>query len=1314
MFGLKGDVSGNIAYLDDTTVVYPCGHNLVKYNTETRTQEFVPGTPGSLGFTAMATYTAGSGSKKQYTAFAEMGERPTITVYDWGKSVRKRHINNLGDVGSALFTSMSFSGDGKFLIVQGGPPEWLLIYLAWDKAKVVATVKSSNTAGSDIHQADCNPMDPTVVCVSGDHVLKLFRVADNTFKPLPMNLKRDPQTYLCHSWLTDDRMVVCTDSGEILLFEGNEFRTVLITSPSDGNSIDSVTAFSKGFICGCDDSVLRVYERSEDRDYYKNTKRFKVQGTGTKVTAISVSETEDNLACTLATHQAYQLALANAEMLKVEEMTFDPLVSEFHAPGAGGLATVTGLATCIRKPIVVTTGLDRTVRVWNTQTFTCDLIKSFPEEAHSVALHPSGLHVLVGFSDKLRLMNILMDDVRAFKEFPIKACRECRFSNGGHLFAAVNGTAVFLYATYTCEAITSLRGHNGKVRALAWSADDRYLLSVGADGAIFRWDVRDGKPQSTTTISDTSLSCVATVDDAATCYVVGEGANHARHPFVHSDLLAPSGSRPKAEVNLGGSQLSVVLAAPSGNMLFTGSAEPGHPGVIRSYKLPLTDDPEYQEVLVHAGPVTRMVLSFDESMLFTTSDDGTLSVFETKTMAARGTGKKGAAGGAGGATSKRDKDSGPIMMPEEILVTKSDIEEKAALMSELRSKVEELTLHNNYQLRLKDLNYKEKIKQVEDKFQQELAADKSRYLALKEEKQDMEMDYDDKIAKLEAKHVAELEELEATYKAKITAEVERYESLVKEREAMNERWDETNATMVETHEKRVADLRAEYAVKLEEEERLKAQLTQEKHALEVEIDEATVALEEDADLEIEEVKAKYDARLTVEKKATLMLKGENGIMKKKFAALTSKIAATREEIKGSQEKEKEVYELIKGLEKDIQGHKKEIREREETIGDKERRIYDLRKKNQELEKFKFVLNYKIQELKRQIMPRKKEITDMREQIKEMELELLQYHKSNAALDLMIGELRLKKEGMQRECDTLDKQLVDGDAVVRRFRSDLHDAVQHISDYKKLKACIGTLYRQYVHEGVASGGAGEADLQKEYSRQREYLEKSVESLKRKLAKDMEMHRNDHSRLSRENTQLTSEVNMLRRELRFGKQSAVAAKMGYSLNPDGTVVEMNAPRAGRRSKSRGSQRSTGRLTPGGATGTLGAPALRTTAVGIDIRTTARPGAGGTAGMGGTAPAALLGEVDPTQFTDEEVRELEMQRMQIEQLTQHLDRLRSVVPTAVAEGMERRPESRGDLPALDSEAPDAAATGGDEAEEKAAASEAVAAQEPPTAEA
>lgn len=49
----------------------------------------------------------------------------------------------------------------------------------------------------------------------------------------------------------------------------------------------------------------------------------------------------------------------------------------------------------------------------------------------------------------------------------------------------------------------------------------------------------------------------------------------------------------------------------------------------------------------------------------------------------------------------------------------------------------------------------------------------------------------------------------------------------------------------------------------------------------------------------------------------------------------------------------------------------------------EKRIYDLKKKNQELEKFKFVLDYKIKELKKQIEPKENEIKVMKEQIQEV-------------------------------------------------------------------------------------------------------------------------------------------------------------------------------------------------------------------------------------------------------------------------------------------------------------------------------------------
>lgn len=56
------------------------------------------------------------------------------------------------------------------------------------------------------------------------------------------------------------------------------------------------------------------------------------------------------------------------------------------------------------------------------------------------------------------------------------------------------------------------------------------------------------------------------------------------------------------------------------------------------------------------------------------------------------------------------------------------------------------------------------------------------------------------------------------------------------------------------------------------------------------------------------------------------------------------------------------------LKNDIESQKNELEERDKTIKDKESRIYQLMKKAQELEKFKFVLDYKIKELKRDIGP----------------------------------------------------------------------------------------------------------------------------------------------------------------------------------------------------------------------------------------------------------------------------------------------------------------------------------------------------------
>jgi hypothetical protein len=78
----------------------------------------------------------------------------------------------------------------------------------------------------------------------------------------------------------------------------------------------------------------------------------------------------------------------------------------------------------------------------------------------------------------------------------------------------------------------------------------------------------------------------------------------------------------------------------------------------------------------------------------------------------------------------------------------------------------------------------------------------------------------------------------------------------------------------------------------------------------------------------------------------------------------------------------------------------------------------LKKKNQELEKFKFVLDYKIKDLKRDIGPRELEIQKLNEQTNKMRQELKHFNRVNQNLALIVDDLRMRQEGLTNEVQNL--------------------------------------------------------------------------------------------------------------------------------------------------------------------------------------------------------------------------------------------------------------------------------------------------------
>ena len=76
--------------------------------------------------------------------------------------------------------------------------------------------------------------------------------------------------------------------------------------------------------------------------------------------------------------------------------------------------------------------------------------------------------------------------------------------------------------------------------------------------------------------------------------------------------------------------------------------------------------------------------------------------------------------------SMADGSQGGLDFTEEILVTKSDLVAKKRENDALMQKVDELKLNNEHQLRQKDMKYKDRIKDVTDKFQTELDSNRNK------------------------------------------------------------------------------------------------------------------------------------------------------------------------------------------------------------------------------------------------------------------------------------------------------------------------------------------------------------------------------------------------------------------------------------------------------------------------------------------------------------------------------------------------------------------------------------------------------------
>ncbi|KAG5189826.1 quinon protein alcohol dehydrogenase-like superfamily [Tribonema minus] len=390
-FGLQSDCRSNIHFVDEGLVFYPCGSGSVLLSLETGEQQVVGGAAQG-GITAL-----GLSPNRRLLAVAERNPPDdegvgTVYMYDVA-TLKRRKLLALPELGSDSIVAIAFSADGKMCLTQGAGPDWTLVLWNIEKAaKALCTVRTSapmigSAHAPPVRQADLCMTDPTLVCVSGDHILRFYRIAEGQLRPLNVNQKMELQDFMAHAWLPDERVALGTSTGDVLMLEGLEYHSTLMRPAGDTSerqAICCMAACGRGFVAGCVAGQLRIYERSDDpQELYRCQKVRMLEASPSgypALTSIGVSPGEDTLAISTDTNQLYKVNLGSCDVQREDGGAglFEHMGAPSHGPGPiqqtegsiGGTrsARINAVDSCIWKPLVATVGADRTFRLWNYQT----------------------------------------------------------------------------------------------------------------------------------------------------------------------------------------------------------------------------------------------------------------------------------------------------------------------------------------------------------------------------------------------------------------------------------------------------------------------------------------------------------------------------------------------------------------------------------------------------------------------------------------------------------------------------------------------------------------------------------------------------------------------------------------------------------------------------------------------------------------------------------------------------------------------------------------------------------------------------------
>ncbi|MDE2997522.1 MAG: hypothetical protein OXU79_00415 [Gemmatimonadota bacterium] len=172
-------------------------------------------------------------------------------------------------------------------------------------------------------------------------------------------------------------------------------------------------------------------------------------------------------------------------------------VATLEVNGSG----VSSVAFSPKAPVLATGSLDRTIRIWHTETSTpIASLTGHKSFINSVAFSPDGATLASGSADRtVRLWDLSTRSEIGRLLGHEKGVSSVAFSASDNrvLASGSDDGAVILWDFATRKPIFTLNGHDSGVNSVAFSRDGAILASGSRDATVVLWDVASGRQTAT-------------------------------------------------------------------------------------------------------------------------------------------------------------------------------------------------------------------------------------------------------------------------------------------------------------------------------------------------------------------------------------------------------------------------------------------------------------------------------------------------------------------------------------------------------------------------------------------------------------------------------------------------------------------------------------------------------------------------------------------------------------------------------------------------------------------------------------------------